>query len=332
MRIVIYGAGAVGSVIGGRAAQGGADVVLIARAAHARAIQQHGLLLRTGVGEERVRVQAITSVSELRPQPDDVVIITAKTQDTPAIHAELRIWNPDAAIVCGSNGVEHERTALRLFDRVYGMVIQLPATFERPGEVTALCMPTNAIVDVGCYPRGVDETARDLAAILNASPHLLCEADHDVMVKKHGKILLNLGNAAEAACGTSGRGSEIVRVAQREAKNVYAAAKIAWELEDETAAAAYKERIASMAFSIPEGHTFLGGSTWQSLAKGATSVETDYFNGEIVLLARINGVPAPANRFLQDLASGLVNGGAKPSSMTLVELETAANEYLAASL
>jgi 2-dehydropantoate 2-reductase len=322
MRLVIYGAGAVGSVIGGRAVQGGADVVLVARPAHAQAITEHGLLLRTGEGEDRINVAAVTAITDLDAGPNDVVIITSKTQDTPPIHQELRRWNPSAAVVCGTNGVEHERVALRLFDRVYGMVIQLPATFEKPGEVTALCLPTNAILDVGRYPGGIDDTAIELAALLNASPHVLCEADPDVMVKKYGKILLNLGNAAEAACGPVGRGSEIVRRAQAEAKTIYAAAGITHEVADSAASAAYKERVATMGFSIPAGQTFLGGSTWQSLAKGATSLETDYFNGEIVLLARLHGVPAPANRFLQDLAFDLLASGAAPESMSLEELES----------
>ena len=89
------------------------------------------------------------------------MVITAKTQDTPAIHAELLAWNADVPVVCATNGVEHERMALRRFPRVYGMVVQLPAQFERAGEVTVLCAPTNAILDVGRYPTGVDETAVD---------------------------------------------------------------------------------------------------------------------------------------------------------------------------
>ena len=46
---------------------------------------------------------------------------------------------------------------------VYGMVVQLPAQFEKAGEVTVLCAPTNAILDVGRYPSGIDETATELA-------------------------------------------------------------------------------------------------------------------------------------------------------------------------
>jgi 2-dehydropantoate 2-reductase len=47
VRVIVYGAGAVGSVIGGRLRQGGADVVLIGRPAHVSAIREQGLALRT---------------------------------------------------------------------------------------------------------------------------------------------------------------------------------------------------------------------------------------------------------------------------------------------
>jgi 2-dehydropantoate 2-reductase len=332
MRIIIFGAGAVGSVIGGRVAQSGANVVLVGRPAHVEAINANGLLLRTGEGEERVSIAAVASLDALAPHSDDVVIITAKTQDTPSMHAALRSWNSKVAVVCGTNGIEHERMALRNFSDVYGMVIQLPATFALPGEVTALCMPTNALIDVGCYPTGINATTIELAHVLSSAPHILCEPDADIMVKKSNKILMNLGNAAEAACGLSGRGAEVVRIAQEEAKLVYQTAGIRFEQTDKAAADLYRERAATMNFSIPAGQTFLGGSTWQSLAKGSTSLETDYFNGEIVLLGRIHNVPTPANQFLQDTAFSLLQNSAKPGSLTPEELETAWQSFRAAQI
>ena len=43
MKIVIAGAGAIGGYIGARLAHAGADVVLFARGAHLRAMQQQGV-------------------------------------------------------------------------------------------------------------------------------------------------------------------------------------------------------------------------------------------------------------------------------------------------
>ena len=47
MRLIIYGAGGVGCVVGGHLARTGHDVVLIGRPDHVKAINNHGLHLVT---------------------------------------------------------------------------------------------------------------------------------------------------------------------------------------------------------------------------------------------------------------------------------------------
>ncbi len=320
VRVIIYGAGAVGSAIGGRLRQGGADVALVARAAHVTAIRDAGLTVRSAQGSEVVEVEAVTSIDQLEQTGDDVVLITAKTQDTPQIHSALLDWDPNVSVVCGTNGVEHERMALRRFARVYAMVIQLPAQFEKPGEVTVLCAPTNAILDVGRYPSGVDDTAAHLAALIDGSPMLLSEADDDVMAKKYAKLLVNLGNVADAACGIAGRRARVSAAALEEGQRVYRAAAIRWEQTSERVEH-YKERAKTMQFDIPAGDTFIGGSTWQSLMKGAPTLETDYFNGEIIMLGRLFGVPTPTNEFLQQYAVRLLRGEVPAGSVTTEQLD-----------
>ena len=58
-----------------------------------------------------------------------------------------------------------------------------------------------------------------------------------------------------------------------------------------------------------------GGSSWQSLARGTGSIETDYLNGEIVLLGRIHGVPTPANALMQRVANEQARLAAPPQSV-----------------
>ena len=53
MRIAVYGAGGVGGYFGGRLAQAGADVHLIARGAHLRALREHGLRVKSVQGRLR---------------------------------------------------------------------------------------------------------------------------------------------------------------------------------------------------------------------------------------------------------------------------------------
>ena len=90
MRFVIVGAGAIGGVVGGRLAQHGHDVVLVARGAHGAAIAADGLLVRSPDDEVRVPVptverRATTSSSGT----DDVVLLAVKSQDTQAVLDDL---------------------------------------------------------------------------------------------------------------------------------------------------------------------------------------------------------------------------------------------------
>ena len=64
-----------------------------------------------------------------------------------------------------------------------------------------------------------------------------------------------------------------------------------------------------------------GGSTWQSLARGAGSTEADHLNGEIVLQGRLHGVPTPVNAGLQRLARELAAARTPPGSLTAAEVE-----------
>ena len=79
-RYVILGAGAVGGALGGRLAQAGRDVVLIARGEHLAAIRRDGLRLRTPEEDITLPVMAAAAPGEVDLRPDDLLVATAKTQ------------------------------------------------------------------------------------------------------------------------------------------------------------------------------------------------------------------------------------------------------------
>ena len=64
-----------------------------------------------------------------------------------------------------------------------------------------------------------------------------------------------------------------------------------------------------------------GGSTTQSLERGAGSIETDYLNGEIVLLGRLHGVPVPANTYFVELGARMVREKLKPGAISAAQAE-----------
>ncbi|MEV4541538.1 ketopantoate reductase family protein [Micromonospora echinaurantiaca] len=301
MRYVIIGAGAVGGTIGVRLAEAGHDVTLVARGAHLDAIRQRGLTLRQPEREQTARLPAVDRPGD-RPLPaDTVLVLTVKSQDTAGA---LVAW-ADAPVAGGGtagerlplftaqNGVANEPAALRLFAEVHPVCVWLPATHLEPGVVVANGHPHPGMLHLGRYPTGSDAVDRAVAADLTGAGFVAPVRD-DVMRWKYGKLLANLGNGLQALLGRDIPDDLAGRV-RAEAEAVLAAAGIAHTNRAEEVA----ERGDLVQHRPVGGAERPGGSTWQSLARGAGSAEADHLNGEIVLLGRLHGVPTPANAAVQ---------------------------------
>ncbi|WP_248958588.1 ketopantoate reductase family protein [Sphaerisporangium perillae] len=323
MRYIIIGAGAVGGTIGGRLAEGGHDVVLVARGAHLDAIRRDGLRLISPGGATTLPIPAVAGPEELDLRTDDVLVLAVKTQDTTAI---LNAWAPRPVtgggtaadllpLVCAQNAVENERLALRLFRRVYGMCVWLPALHLEPGTVASHGAPLSGMLTLGRYPDGTDETIERIAADLRGSM-FAAPVVPDVMHWKYAKLLGNLGNAHQAICGTGPGWEPLMERLLAEGRAALAAAGIACTSAEEER----RTRGDQVNETAVAGVDRPGGSSWQSLAKGSGSIEADYLNGEIVLLGRLHGVPTPANETVRRIANEFARERRSPGSMTVSAL------------
>ena len=307
MRYVVLGAGAIGAVVGGRLFQAGRDVTLIARGAHLQALQARGLRLESPASTEMVRLAAVGHPREIDWRISSVVLIAVKSQQTVAALGELvGVAGPETPIVCLQNGIANEPAALRLFPNVYGVSVACPTSHLEPGVVQAWSTPVTGLLDIGVYPAGIDQVSETVAADLRAATFSSYPVE-DIRRWKNRKLLTNLGNAIEAVCGPHERQGRLVDVLLAEGEAVLSAAG----LEAATAEEDRTRRADFLQLGEIAGQTRPGGSSWQSLRRGTGDIETDYLNGEIVLLGRIHGVPTPANALLQQLARELaVTGGA----------------------
>ena len=311
MRFVVLGTGAVGGVVGGRLAQHGHDVVLIARGPHLEAIRRDGLRVVSADDDVVVHPPAVGTPAEVDWSADDGVLLATKSQHTVAALEALEVVVPaGVAIVCLQNGVANEREALRRFADVHGICVMLPSGHFDPGVVLAYSSPITGLLDVGRYPDGVDDVDRAVASAL-ASSGFESVPRSDVMRWKHRKLIMNLGNAAEALCGPAARFGELAERIRAEGEAALAAAGLDVATADEDA----ERRSDKLTIRMIEGHRWGGGSSWQSLARGTGNVEADHLNGEIVLLGRLHGVPTPANALVQRLANTVAAMGVEPASM-----------------
>ena len=104
MKICIFGAGAIGGYMGAKLAAAGADVSLVARGPHLKAMQENGLRLIEETGISTVKVTASDTASDLGPQ--DYAIVTLKAHSVPSVVPHMQpLINDHTTIVSGVNGV-----------------------------------------------------------------------------------------------------------------------------------------------------------------------------------------------------------------------------------
>ncbi|HVO02392.1 MAG TPA: 2-dehydropantoate 2-reductase [Candidatus Cybelea sp.] len=156
MKFCIYGAGAIGGLIGGHLARVGEEVTLIARGPHLAAMRQNGLRVTGHSGDFTVRPHATDDPVEAGPQ--DYVIVALKAHAVAGVAEKMApLLGPQTAVVMAVNGVPwwyfhglegpHRDRRLSSVDpgdaqwraigaeRVIGCVVYPAAEIEAPGVV-----------------------------------------------------------------------------------------------------------------------------------------------------------------------------------------------------
>jgi len=318
VRFVVMGAGAIGGAVGARLFQEGYDVTLVARGDHGRALES-GLVLESPDETVTLPIPVVADPAQVSwvadADGDTIVLLAVKGQHTDHALTQLSVAPPSTSVVSMQNGVENERRILRHFPSTYGMCVMCPATQLRPGVVQVHSSPVSGLLDLGRYPEGVGDRGQAIADAI-ATTAFQSVARPDIMRWKYRKLLMNLANAVEALCGSEARFSALAREAQREGKDVLAAAGIDVTSSEEDRA----RRGDYLQLSSTSSGEWQGGSSWQSLARGAGSIEAEFLNGEIVLLGGLHGVPTPVNALLQRLALRAADDGAAPGTWRIEEL------------
>jgi 2-dehydropantoate 2-reductase len=284
--------------------------VLIARGSHYEAIRSDGLTIESADERTTLRIPVVQQPRAITFTSDDIVLLVVKSQDTVGALDDLREATSVALpVVCVQNAVVNERMALRRFPDVQSTCVMCPTGHVEPGIVQAHSTPVTGILDTGRYPHGIDIITEQVVAAFRQSG-FVAEARADIMRWKYSKLIMNLANAVEALCGRTEGADELGRLVRREGVDCLRAAGIDFVSAEED-----RERRGEVLSIKPIGGAPRGGgSTWQSLQRATGSIETDYMNGEIVLIARELGRPAPLNELLQRLANEAAAAGRRPGS------------------
>lgn len=317
MRFIIFGAGAVGGVIGAQLHKAGEKVVLVARGAHLDALRTTGMQYETPREKTTLHIPAVGHPGELAWGSDDVVILTMKTQHTVAALADLAAAAGDAVpVVCCQNGISNERIALRRFANVYSMLVHLPSQMPAPGVVQSHLAAKSGVLDICRFPGRVDSVCAEIAERLTQA-NFGIRPNHRVMSFKCEKLLTNLRNGLATITSPGPRQDAIYDQLRREGEASFRAAGIEWATAEEVDALCRD----AIVRGVIEGVAQVGNSTQQSLMRGTGDAESDYLNGEICLLGRLHGVPTPANQVVQRLSNELARRRGRPQSIPLEDVE-----------
>ncbi len=104
MKFLIAGAGAIGAYLGARMSRAGQDVTLFARGPHLRAMQAHGVRVKSVDDDFEVRPKISGDLSEIGPV--DVVFLGVKAHSLTQLAPQLKpILGPNTTVVGTQNGI-----------------------------------------------------------------------------------------------------------------------------------------------------------------------------------------------------------------------------------
>ena len=303
-RVVVIGAGAMGSLFGGTLAGGGLAVtVLDTNAEHIDAINAHGLRIEGYGGERTVRVPATTRGGEL-PRADVVLVQTKALDTAAAVESARGAFGPRTVAISFQNGLGNEELIGGIVghERVLGGLTAQGATRIGPGVVHNFGdLPTY----IGEMRGGSSARAERIARAFTAAG-LPTHASADIRRDMWKKLLGNVGLSPTSA---------ITNLSQVELMSVPELREVVLAAVDEAAAVGAAEGVE---LDLEEARSVLlklvdtsGGGTGHAKSSACNDIlnrrrtEVDWINGSIVRLGEKHGVPTPVNRTLVGAVKGL---------------------------
>jgi 2-dehydropantoate 2-reductase len=293
--VVVVGAGAIGSLYAAKLSTV-ADVAVIARPAHAGAINREGLRV-TGIESFTTRVRADTVVDRIAPRT--LVLLTTKVNDNrAAVEPMAHLLQADTTILCVQNGFGGEQIVRETIGDRSGAVVlraitQFGAIFRDAGVVDYKVAGQTLVER--------HERSADIAALLTAAG-LNGQVSDAIHVEVWRKLIFNcVINPITSITGTEVGGiaderlDPVKRLVIGECLAVARAEGLHFTLD-------FVRTIADIF-----GASRNIASMRQDLLKGKPT-EIDYMNGAIVHLGSRHGIDCPVNAALVAIIHAMESG------------------------
>ena len=290
MRVAVLGAGAVGCYFGGMLARAGHAVTLIGRPVHVEAFRTSGLRFEAKTFDERIPVEASTSVEAVRGAK--LVLFCVKSTDTDTAAAAMAPFlDADALVANLQNGVDNaERIQARISQPVIPACVYAATEMAGPGH---LKHHGRGDLVIGTLGRATADALAQVKVCFEAAGVPVVLSDN-VAGELWAKLVANCAYNAVSAISQLPYGVMIESPGVRELMRDVTAEVVAVAKADGIRMLPdVLDRMYGIAKAMPTQHS----STAQDLARGKKT-EIDHLNGYVVRRGEALGIPTPANRAL----------------------------------
>ena len=304
MNILVMGAGAVGSAVGGFLCQGGHRVSLVGRDPHMAAIRERGLRIEGIWGEHLIRgLRPFTSVHQVPGEHFDLVLHTTKSYDTgDAARQILPLLSEDSLVISLQNGLGNVETISQVVGdhRAVGgrLIFGIRVPEAGRAEITVYADK----VMLGSPSRKVDFARLEVIAAAFTKAGIPTEATLEIGQFIWGKVFYNcclnpLSALLEVTYGELSEHSETRQIMASVIEEIFAVAgakrvSLAWRSPME-----YQDILFGRLIPDTYAHH---ASMLQDVMRG-NRTEIDALNGAVARLGEETGIPTPVNLMLTQL-------------------------------
>ena len=324
MRIAIYGAGSLGTVLGAYQAKNGVPADLVNHnSAHVKALKENGAHI-TGTVDFTVPVSALLP-EEMTGKYDIIFLMTKQLNNREVVSFLKEYLAEDGLIVTLQNGIP-ENTVAEIVgpEHTVGVVVEWGATLSAPGESTLTSAPDSLSFHMGGMSGIREEQLQRVKDVLEKMCPVEIEAN--LPGARWSKLLINatFSGLGTVIGGTFGdvtadpRSREIAVRCMKEVIDVGHAAGVEFapvQGKNITALFYYanpvKKAVAKLILPVAmKKHAAIEPSMLQDLKKGKPC-EVDAINGVVCEWGKKTGVSTPVNDKIVEIIHEILDGRRK---------------------